>query len=176
MHSLRISLLMPAILLLTSFGFQQSGGSGTMDPNGPPNLAGGTEARRFIVWRDNNWWQIVTMTGGQPHRFTGRIAVRFGSIFSAVPNASLEILPGNSNPLTLDPSGRVLNFDFTTSNELCGLYFYSDAAELDFDLQIDGSPIPGNILIGGNSAHPESIPFTLLNEPKPKSILTEPIY
>jgi hypothetical protein len=133
---------------------------------GLPNFMGISAGRRFILWREGNWWHIRSLTGGQKHSFSGRILSQRGTIDLVSINGSLDRVAQASNiiPVMINSNGQQLNFEYSTSDELAGFNFYTEADSITFDLTIDGKHTTENILVGGKGNNPTSIPFTLSNE------------
>lgn len=168
------------LVLLTGSAFAWSG-----DLMGKPDQFYPSAAKGYYIWKDNYGFHVWTTTHGNEHVFSGTI--RTDGTFQHVRGHRLE--DGDSFKTYEDVQekhwfdfsfndrenhfafgGREvalendkIHFKFHTAGGSDGINFHiRDASFVEFDLFVDGQPVPSReIHIGQDGRHPDSHRFRL---------------
>ncbi len=102
-------------------------------------------------------WNLRWSSDGRPRRFQGQI--RTSGVFRTV----VPLFAGEGS---YQVAGNALNFSDEGQRSGGGISFTTapHEATVDFYLLVDGRPNPAAVVLGGNRAHPGSLPFTLPGE------------
>lgn len=158
--------------------------SGSASVEGQPDQFQMSRANGYYIWQDEHGFHVWTTTRGEEHVFSG--AIRTDGKFVNVRGHRLEqgdslkvdsdvqgrpwFLSSDNNRKHLFFGGREVNYEndkihfrFDTNGGSDGVNFHiEDASYLEFDLFIDGHPIPRReIHISDDGWHPQSHKFRL---------------
>jgi hypothetical protein len=172
-------------LFIMSFTGSVFAWSGSANIEGKPDQFQISRAKGYYIWQDENGFHIWTTTRGEEHHFSG--IIRTNGQFLRVKEQSLE--RGDSFKVNSNDQGRSwfkssdnksthfssrgrqidyendkIQFRFATTGGSDGINFQvKDASFIDFELYMDGRPIPRKeIYISDRGWHPQSHKFRLL--------------
>jgi arylsulfatase A-like enzyme len=115
-------------------------------------------------------WNMRWSSDGRKRRYQGRL--RTSGIFRTVVPLSRD------SPTYVITHGDTLTFDDAVQAEAGGLAFTTAPSEasVEFDLRIDGKPLPGSVSLGGNGDRPPTMPFTLAGLPPTEAAFVKPSF
>jgi hypothetical protein len=145
-----------------------------INPLGQPRKLRQGKGEVFAIWyADNHWHVRVSSREGDEKKevFTGTIEIEGGQIASGkYDGMERNGKPRNRDWIYFHANNRIMDFQFVNFGKLDGFDFRpSDKAKsVTFKLLIDGVEVPRRVLIGSQSEHPKSMPFTLPAHPENK--------
>lgn len=170
-------------LLLITLSGNAFAWSGKADVEGSPGRLSMGITSGYFIWQDERGFHIQTTANDAVHEYTGVIRTD-GSFYhvrgNRLENGDTFILSDADHPWFredggrrhFENNGRLVNFDndklqfkFETNRGSDGLSFsIKDANYIDFDLYVDGKPVPRrDIHIGDIGWHPQSHKFRIYN-------------
>lgn len=139
-----------------------------LNPKGQPRDMRAGAPHRYYVWHDHEGWHLRTTTARERHRFHGEVIADQGAIQN-VRTFKRE----RGDWVRVDADGRKVFFDLSTDEGLDGFDFRTEAQSLRFRLFMDGKDRPELVFVGLTGAHPNNVPFALLN-PDAKPVPAQP--
>ncbi|AIF52815.1 hypothetical protein [Pelosinus sp. UFO1] len=176
--------LVMTLVLMMSFTGSVFAWSGSANIEGKPDQFQMSGAKGYYIWQDEYGFHIWTTTRSEEHTFTG--VIRTNGNFHHIRPQSLErgdafrvsdedgkpwLRSSEDNRRHFSFGGREINsendkiqFRFATTGGSDGINFrVENASFIDFDLFIDGRPIPRReIYISDSGWHPQSHKFRLV--------------
>ena len=137
-----------------------------LDPRGRMEDHPTDKPARYYLWHDQHGWHLRSCSR-LVNKFEGTVRVEGGTLRKC-------------RPIGIDPKGRgadkwglnkdrnELKFELHTAQSFDGFDFTADEtkATLEFELLINGKPMPARIFVGRNGEHPREARFAFPADPE----------
>jgi hypothetical protein len=155
--TMRMMAIVAAVMMLAMTAFSGTSAYAWSDVlEGRPDGLRDDAPAGYYIWHNEHGLHLYTTGGGPAHHFTGTLTT--DGTFRGI-----TLMRGEQVDSYTDDGGNSLAIDFTSWGHFDGVNFHIEGGtQVTFDLQMDGQPIPVEMINLGNAQwHPDSNLFTI---------------
>ena len=137
-----------------------------LDPRGRMEDHPTDKPARYYLWHDQHGWHLRSCSRVF-NKFEGTLRVEGGEMKKCRP-IGIDARGRNPDRWSLDEKRTELKFLLNTAQSFDGFDFTVDDAQatIEFELLINGKPMPARIFVGRDGEHPKEPKFTFPGDPE----------